>query len=81
MDINEKTRISLYAVVATIPFLFGGIFWLSTIYEQGAEAARVNVRQDRVLDEQGRSIDQVKDMVIEIRERTVRIEERLKRLR
>ena len=78
-DITDKTKGSLFAALTTIPFLVGGIYWLTTIYEQGAEAARTNVRQDQDLARQANSLELIKDMVVEIRERTIRIEDKLNR--
>lgn len=77
--ISEKTTISLFATIASVPFLAGGIYWLTVIYEQGAEAARINARQDNQIEQQAETIEKIKDMVVDIRERTIRIEERLKR--
>lgn len=31
MNINDKTKIELYAALATAPFIVGFIFWLSSI--------------------------------------------------
>jgi len=45
MKINENTDIPLFAAIATIPFLVGGILWLSTIH---AKANTANEKLDKV---------------------------------
>ncbi len=72
IDITEKTRVPLFAVILTIPTLLGGMFWLTAIWQQGAEAQRVNDRQDRQLNNQT-------DILNDIRDRVIRIEEHLKK--
>ena len=64
MNIDEKTKISLFAALASIPFLVGGIIWLSSI-EQKASAAQNDMRD-------------LKPVIEEIRDRVIRIEEQLK---
>lgn len=69
--IDEKTRIPLFAAICAMPFLAGGIIWLSTIDSTAAtalEEARKNT--DR--------IDVQMNFLVDIRERLVRIEERLR---
>ena len=63
--IDEKTKISLFAVAVAIPFLVGGIIWLTTI-ETKASAAQNDLRD-------------LRPVVEEIRDRVIRIEEQLKR--
>ncbi len=65
MIIDERTRISLFAVAVAIPFLIGGIIWLTTI-ETKASAAQNDLRD-------------LRPVVEEIRDRVIRIEEQLKR--
>lgn len=45
MKINENTDVPLFAALATIPFLVGGILWLSTIH---AKANTANEKLDKV---------------------------------
>lgn len=68
MDINAKTKVPLFAVLCTVPIVFGGIFWLTAIYVQGAEAARTNVRQDEELSRQGSTLNQIGNDIAEIKE-------------
>ncbi len=65
--IDDKTKISLYAVLASIPFLIGGMIWLTSI-EAKASAAQDELRNLRPL-------------VEEIKERVIRIDESLKQLK
>ncbi len=71
VDITEKTRVPLFWVAVSIPTLLGGMFWLTAIWQQGAEAARINDRQDRQLNSQI-------EILTDIRDRVIRIEEKLK---
>lgn len=68
IDITEKTRVPLFAVLVSIPTLLGGMFWLTAIWQQGAEAARVNDRQDRQLNSQTEILNDIRDRVIRIEE-------------
>ncbi len=63
MFIDEKTRISLYAVATCVPFVFGGVLWLAAI-DFKASAAESELKSTST-------------MLIEIRERLVRIEQKL----
>lgn len=47
-SIDEKTKIPLFAVIIAIPFLAGGVLWLSTI-DGKASAAQEQLNQTRVL--------------------------------
>lgn len=64
MKIDEKTHINLYAALASIPFLIGGIVWLTTI-DGKAQAAQ-------------EELNRLRPIVQEIRERVIRIDEELK---
>lgn len=64
MDINEKTKIPLYAVLASVPFFLGGMVWLTSIDSKASTAKE--------------QLTGVKDMLIEVRERVIRIEEKVK---
>jgi hypothetical protein len=70
MEIDGKTNIPLFAVLASIPILVGFIFWISTIYSITLSAQSANAAQDI-------KIDQTRDLLIDIRERVIRIEERI----
>lgn len=63
MDLNEKTKIPLFAVLVSLPFVVGFIFWLSTVASD-ASAAKSETSS-------------IRELVLDIRERIVRIETRL----
>ncbi len=48
MVIDDKTKISLYAVACSLPFLVGAILWLTSIDEK-ASAAQSELQSARVL--------------------------------
>ncbi len=64
MRIDDKTHINLYAVLASVPFLIGGIVWLTTI-DAKAQAAQ-------------NELEKLRPLVQDIRERVIRIDESLK---
>ena len=68
MDINERTKIPLFAVIGSIPIIVGGIFWLTVIYAQVSEAARINSRQDEEIYRQGQVLNQIGADIAEIKE-------------
>lgn len=69
VSINEKTKIGLYAVLGTVPFIVGGIFWVSMIYFKVEAAEKINEKQDQKLDSQMM-------ILVDIRERVIRLDER-----
>lgn len=60
-EINEKTRVQLFAVIGALPFLIGGIIWLTTIDAKASTAEE--------------KIKGVLELLIDVRERVIRIEE------
>lgn len=64
MVIDDKAKISLFAVLAATPVVVGGIIWLTNI-DNRAAAAQVEARG-------------LRELVIDVRERLIRIEERMK---
>lgn len=69
--IDEKTGIPLFAALCAMPFLAGGIIWLSTIDTTAASALEETKKNTERIDTQ-------MDLLVDIRERLVRIEERLR---
>lgn len=59
-SIDDKTKIPLFAVICSLPFLVGAIVWLTAI------AAKADSAQEEI---QG-----LKSLVLDIRERVIRIE-------
>jgi hypothetical protein len=72
MNVDRETKIQLTWVAASIPFLVGAIFWLSTIYSTAADAQRINEKQDLKLETQ-------MSLLLDIRDRVIRIEEKVNR--
>lgn len=70
MDINEQTRVPLFAVLASIPIIIGFIFWMSSLYASVSQAEITNNKQDV-------KIDQLYELLIDIRDRVIRIEEKI----
>lgn len=64
--IDDKTRISLFAVICSLPFLVGGIIWLTSI-----DAKATQARDD---------IQGLKPLTIDIRERQIRLEQMIQDL-
>lgn len=67
MDITDKTKISFFAVLCSVPILVGGILWLANI-DAKATAASIEAKSMR-------------EMVLDIHDRIIRIEEHLKVMR
>ena len=53
MKLDDKTSIPLYAALATLPFMFGAILWLTSVdakATKAAESAEVIIEvRDRVI--------------------------------
>lgn len=39
MKLDDRTTISIYAVLASLPFIIGAIFWLSSVDAKATKAA------------------------------------------
>jgi hypothetical protein len=63
MDLNEKTNISLFAVLSAVPFIVGAIIYISGV------DAKATYAKER--------IDSMIELLSDIRERVVRIETKL----
>lgn len=51
--LNDKTTVPLIAVICSLPFLVGGIMWLSSVdakATKGAEAKEMLYKMDKRLD-------------------------------
>lgn len=79
IDINDKTRVPLFVVVATMPVIVVSVFWIASL---GSRVAASEQRTDRVVDKihiMEAKEDKVLEGIIDIRERLSRIEERIKK--
>lgn len=70
--IDEKTGVPLFAVLVALPFVIGGILWLSSIDSKASAAGDLAERSQSVIE---RQIAILQD----IRERIIRIEEQLRK--
>ncbi len=62
--INDKTKVSLAVIGASLPFLVGGVLWLASVSSDAKEAKA--------------KVSELTKMVYDIRESIVRIETLLK---
>lgn len=65
IDVDEKTRVPLFAVLGAIPFLVWGAIWIGTV-DNKASASQVEIVG-------------LKALLLDVRERVIRIEEQQKR--
>lgn len=67
MEINDKTKIPLYSVLGTVPFIIGGIMWLTVISVRAETSEKVNEKQDQKLEQQQSLLIDIRDDVREIK--------------
>lgn len=70
MKLDDKTLIPLWSVLTAVPFIIGGIMWITYVYSDVAQAKQ-NIEK---LEEHQ---DKNSDLLLEIRDRVIRIEERI----
>lgn len=73
-NIDEQTRISLFAALGLLPIIAGGVFWLASV---DARAQENQARTERIV----AKIIKDGDLLLDIRDRLARIEEQLKQRR
>lgn len=66
-EINERTRVGLFAVMGILPIVTALVFFISTIYYKASAS-------ESRLDRQAEAIKEQRLMLVEIKERTARIE-------
>lgn len=66
--IDDKTRIPLFAVLCALPFLIGGVAWLTSVDAKASQAAE-KASQAR------EEIAGIRALSIDIRERQIRMEQ------
>jgi len=69
-NLTEKSSIPLFAALASLPVVFGGIFWLSSMYASISVAEIQNNKQDV-------KIESTLVVLLDIRDRIIRLEEKL----
>ncbi len=72
LNIDEKTRISFFAVLSALPFLIGGILWLTSVDAKASMSLQRSERTQQLLDKQ-------MEILFDMRDSLIRIEEQLKR--
>lgn len=65
MNIDHRAKVSLYAALSALPFLIGGIMWLTTVDNKATAAQN--------------ELNILKQLLLDVRERVIRIEEQVKR--
>lgn len=79
MTIDEKTKVPLFIVMATIPVIIVSVLWIGTL---SARVTTAEQRTDRIVDKihamEGKE-DRILDGISDLRERLARIEERVTR--
>jgi hypothetical protein len=73
--IDERTKVSLYALAVVLPAAVGVLVWSVNVSMTAADAREIS-RINSI--EIKRNRDELKEIVIEIDKRTIRIEESLK---
>jgi hypothetical protein len=63
MNIDERSKISFFAVICALPFIIGAILWLASIDAKASQAS-----------EETKSL---KTLILDVRERVIRIESAL----
>lgn len=61
MEINDRTKINLFAVIAAVPFIVGAILWAASV-DSKASAAQEELRG-------------LRQIVMDVRDHVIRIEE------
>ena len=70
--IDEKTKVPLFAVVISIPFIFGGMLWLTSIDSKASQA------KEQLQDAQVQ-MNAIRTTLDDVRDRVIRIEEKVKK--
>jgi hypothetical protein len=74
MNLNERTTIPLWAVIASVPAVIGGIMWLSFIaYTSNSSASQIT----EIKSESKELNKEVRIQLIQINDRLTRIETKL----
>lgn len=66
-EINDKTKVQLYAVFGVLPVFVGLISWLTVLYLKADAAEKMNEKQDVKIESQSL-------LLLDIRDRVIRIE-------
>ncbi len=75
VDINDRTKVGLFAVLGAMPFVISGIIWASFVYFKAEAAMTKNIEQDTRIEKHDVRFDAQWEVLIEIRDRLTRLEE------
>lgn len=71
-SIDDKTKISLFAVAVGLPTIIISAMWLAALSARSDQALATSVENERRIEKQ-------MDVLLEIKDRVIRIEEQLKK--
>lgn len=69
--IDEKTKVPLFAVFVSMPFILGGVLWLTSIDSKASQAKEE-------LQGAKQQMESVRATLEDVRDRVIRIEEKVK---
>jgi hypothetical protein len=67
--LDDNTRVQLFAALATLPIIIGGIAWLTALYAKADVAAEKIERQEQRIEAQYLLLQDIRDRVIRIEEK------------
>jgi hypothetical protein len=65
-NIDDKTRVQLFAVLSVVPVIVGFVAWLTMVYVKAEAAEKINEKQDAKLEAQYMLLIDIRDRVIKI---------------
>lgn len=77
MNIDDKTNVSFYTIMAIVPFVMSGIVWVTSVASTAQELKIISAVHEKRLDAQRDNVKDQRELLIEIRGRLIRIETRL----
>lgn len=84
MEINEKTKVNLFAVLVAVPCVATWIWYMASIQHEAADAKVIGQTAQQMAQENRAHYEQTNGRLLEkvevIDERTIRIEETLKHI-
>ena len=61
--LNDKTTIPLFVVIASVPFLIGGILWLTSMDAKAQKALDQNALSKEITSDLGKKVDDIQKSV------------------
>lgn len=75
IELNEKTSVQLWGVLASLPLVLGAGVWLAVIYTDGQAHATQIKQLDMRIDKLDGRIDNEYNLLMDIRDRLIRLEQ------